>query len=349
MKKYILCSLILALLFSCTKTLDFDDEQFSDLLVLNSIVWPDSVFKATFTKSASILESGSEPGQAVANATLDIYENDQLLAHLTPSAGRFRADGIKPRAGYSYRLVAKENGQQLTAETTVPFKADVLSVDTSMVKNQGNSWGIMFNIRMKDTPGDDYYRIILMHQTLSRTTYADNENKKTTFYNLRNYPVGFNTEDPVFKSLYNNSGDEIFDQGPENRYYIFPDDYFEGKERTIQIWKYLFNNYFDPSNPQLYGMPETIYDRFTIHVQRLSKDLFFYLKYLELYDYYHDNPISEPVPVYSNVKNGAGIFAGFNDDAKYTFENVYIPFSMDTIKIENPNGSGGGYGGGYGY
>lgn len=165
---------------------------------------------------------------------------------------------------------------------------------------------------------------------------------------MSNYPTGYYTDDPVFKSVYNNSGEEIFDMGPENRYYIFTDDFFEGKERTIQIRKDFYYNNFDPSNPQLNNMPETIYDRFTIHVQRLSKDLFNYMKYLELYNYYHDNPISEPVPVYSNVKNGAGIFAGFNDEARFTFENVYIPYSMDTIKIEqDPYNGGGGYGYGY--
>ncbi|MGE5395011.1 MAG: DUF4249 family protein, partial [Candidatus Saccharibacteria bacterium] len=91
-----------------------------------------------------------------------------------------------------------------------------------------------------------------------------------------------------------------------------------------------------------YSNQLTIYNRFTLHVQRISKDLYNYLKYLELYDYYHENPIAEPVPVYSNVKNGAGIFAGFNDDAKYTFEKIYIPFSKDTIKIDNTS-NGGGY------
>ncbi|HET6559275.1 MAG TPA: DUF4249 domain-containing protein [Prolixibacteraceae bacterium] len=345
MKKYILYSLLITSLFSCTKTLDFDDEQLADLLVLNSIVWPDSVFKASFIKSSSILEGGSEPGQAVTNGTLDIYENDQLLAHLTSSTGGFRADGLKPKAGYRYRMVATGNGQQITAETTVPLKAEVLSVDTSIVKNPGNYLGITFNIRIKDTPGDDYYRITLMQNSLSRNTYQENDNKKTIKYNLSNYPTGYYTDDPVFKSVYNNSGEEIFDMGPENRYYIFTDDFFEGKERTIQVRKDHFYNSYDPSNPYIYGNQERIYDRFTIHVQRLSKDLFNYLKYLELYDFYHDNPISEPVPVYSNIKNGAGIFAGFNDEARFTFENIYIPFSMDTIKIEqDPYYGGGGYG-----
>lgn len=349
MKKYILYTLLMISLFSCTKTLDFDDEQLADLLVLNSIVWQDSVFKASFTKSASILEAGSEPGQPVTNGTLDIYENNQLLAHLTSSTGAFRANGLKPKAGSSYRMVATGNGQQVTAETTLPVKAEVLSVDTSIVKYSGNSWetawGITFNIKIKDTPGDDYYRIILMHNDLLRTTDQDYNNKITTRYHLRDYTTGYISDDPVFKSVYNNSGEEIFDMGPENRYYIFSDDLFEGKERTIQIWKYISHYYMDPSNPQIYNMPETIYDRFTVHVQHISKDLFNYLKYLELYNYYHDNPISEPVPVYSNVKNGAGIFAGFNDEAKYTFENIYIPFSMDTIKIEqDPSNGGGGYG-----
>lgn len=338
MKNYIIISLILVSFLSCIKTIDFNDEGYANGLVLNSIVWPDSVFKATFTKSTSILEAGSAPGEAVANGTLDIYENDQLLAHLTSSTGGFRADGIKPKAGNSYRLVATGNGRQVTAETTIPFKVEVVSVDTSTIKNSDYYRTITFNIMMKDMPGEDYYRIILVHQYLSRITYQDYDNKITSTYYMFDDASDIQSDDPVFKSLFNNSGEEIFEMGPENRYFLFTDDFFEGKERSIQVRKSFIVNYFDPSNPQSMGTPVNIYDRFTVHVQRLSKDLFNYMKYLELYNFYHDNPISEPVPVYSNVKNGAGVFAGFNDDARYTFENIYIPFSMDTIKVEKNTG-----------
>ncbi|HLN72428.1 MAG TPA: DUF4249 domain-containing protein [Prolixibacteraceae bacterium] len=337
MKKYIFLSLILVSFLSCIKTIDFNDEQYANQLILNSIIWPDSAFQASLSKSTSILENDYGPVYQIPDGAMDIYENNQLLAHLSSSTGKFRAANIKPKAGNTYRLVATSQGKQIEAETIIPLKAEVVSIDTSLVKNNSYQKTLFFDFKIKDTPGEDYYRIVLEYEYLAQITSRDINNKEIKIYQLpRNINWGKISDDPVFKSVYSNSGGEIFDMAPDNRYNIFPDDIFNGKERSIQV-KANFTTY----NLQNYGNIQTIYDRFTLHIQHISKDLYNYLKYLELYDYYHENPISEPVPVYSNIKNGAGIFAGFNDDASYTFEKVYIPYSMDTIKIEGSPGYGG--------
>lgn len=339
MKKYIILSLILVSLLSCIKTIDFNDEEYANQLILNSIIWPDSAFQASLSKSTSILENDYGPVNPIPDGIMDIFENDQLLAHLSSSTGKFRQTDIKPKAGNTYRIVATSKGKQIEAETTIPLKAEVVAMDTSLVTIGGPHKTITFDFKLKDTPGEDYYRIVLEYEYL--TMYPYNETR--TYYLSKNIQWGNISDDPVFKSVYSNSGEEIFDMVPENRYNIFPDDIFNGKERSIQVKTNYYTYTSDPSNPQFYAYEQTIYDRFTLHVQHISKDLYNYLKYLELYDYYHENPISEPVPVYSNVKNGAGIFAGFNDDAKYTYEKIYIPFSMDTISINNSSNGGYGY------
>lgn len=349
MKKYILFTLLIVSLLSCTKTIDFNDEGFANQLVLNSIFWPDAAFKASLNKSTSILENSDGPGAIPTDATMDLYENNQLLAHLAISDGAFSAPEIKPKAGNTYKAVVSSQGKEITAETVIPMRTEVISVDTISAKTNYNYRTMNFNIKMKDAPGEDYYRILLEYEYLDMIKNRDINNKEIRTYHLFKNTWNIQSEDPVFKSVYNNTGEEIFDIGPENRYKIFPDDFFNGKEQSIQVKSSYYYNFMNPADPNMYGVPQAIYKRFTVHVQHLSKDLYNYLKYLELYEYYNDNPIAEPVPVYSNVKNGVGIFAGFNDDAKYTFENIYTPFSMDTIKIENPNGGGGGYGGGYGY
>lgn len=349
MKKYIIFTLLVISLLSCTKTIDFDDEEFANQLVLNSILSPDSVFTASFTKSASILENDYGPSLPVIDGVLDLYENDQLLAHLNSSTGAFRATGIKPKAGNTYKIVATSGAKQVIAQTIIPYSAEVVAIDTSIIGNSNNYNTIHFKIQLKDTPGEDYYRLTILHEYLVVVTYPDeNYNKKpaNTYY-LYKESSQIQSDDPVFKSVYNNSGGEIFDMGPENRYHIFPDQLFEGKVHSVRVSSTYFHNYFNPTDPNLYGIPRHIYDRFTVYVQHLSKDLYNYLKYLELYDYYHDNPIAEPVPVYSNVGNGAGILAGYNGEASMSIEKTHIPYSMDTIQIKNTS-NGGGYGG-YGY
>lgn len=330
MKKHIFFSFIFVTLLSCTKTIDFDDEGLANQVVVNSIISTDSYFTSYITLSGSILiERQNNPP---VEGKMDLYEDGTLIRQFPTQLGGFSATDIKPKAGKSYRIVVTSNGKTLEAETKIPNQAEVISVDTMTVKNEYGSNTINYKLRIKDPSGDDYYRIVIMNESLSSRTIVDSLKNEKIGYFMQNTQYSIISDDPVFKSVYNNFGDELIDYGPNNDYSIFPDDYFQGKEYTIQFQvSSSFGNYYYPNS---YGGNKPIYVRNIIHVQKLSKDLYNYLKYLKLYNNYHDDPFSEPVPVYSNVSNGIGIFAGFNDDSRYTFEKIYIPYSIDTIKVE---------------
>lgn len=341
MNRSIYFALMLVTLLSCTKTIDFDDEEQAHLVVVNSMFSPNQMFSVLLNQSTSILINGHINPKI--EGTMDLYEDGTLIRQFPSQLGGFLYSDVEPKAGKTYRIVVSAIGQQVEAETIIPLQADVISVDTTEYKGNGLNH-IYFNVKMKDAEGDDYYRLVIVHENLVKFP-AQNENDTTRYFLYTNQEA-IGTEDPVFKSVYNNFGDEIIDYGPENDYYIFPDTYFQGKEYTLQF--YISSHYRDPANPgggygggynnpndsNYENRPQQIYDRSTIHIQHLSKDLYNYMKYIKLYDQYHDNPFSEPVAVYSNVKNGAGIFAGFNDDAKFIYEDTYIPYSMDTIKVD---------------
>ena len=347
MKNHLFLFIISALLFSCTKTIDFDDEGFANQVIVNSVITPGNSFTAYLTLTSSILEN--RKSNPPAEGTLDLYEDGILIRQFPSQLGAFSDTTITPKAGKSYRMVVTSNGKTLEAETTIPHPAEVISVDTTSAKNEFGQKTIIYKVKLKDPPGDDYYRIVVMNESLSKMTFIDPEKKKTVAYYQQKMQYSILSDDPVFKSVYSNFGDDLIDYAPYNDYYIFPDDYFQGKEYTIRfrISNFGYNYY----NPYSYGNPANpnsgngiIYERNTIHVQRLSKDLYNYLKYLKLYDHYRDNPFAEPVPVYSNVKKGVGLFAGFNDETKMEFEKIYIPFSMDTIKVSGTSGPTGYYG-----
>lgn len=337
MKNHIFLFLIFALLFSCTKTIDFDDEGFANQVIVNSVITTGDNFTAYLTLTSSILEN--RVSNPPAEGSLDLYEDGTLIRQFPTQLGAFSDTNIKPKAGKSYRIVINSNGKTLEAETTIPNRVEVISIDTTSVKNEFGQKTPIYKVKIKDPTGGDYYRIVVMNETLSKMTFIDSEKKKTTAYYLQKMQYSILSDDPVFKSVYTNFGDDLIDFAPYNDYYIFPDDYFQGKEYTIRFRISNFGYHY--YNPYDYGNPSNpnsgngiIYERNTIHIQRLSKDLYNYLKYLKLYDHYRDNPFAEPVPVYSNVKKGVGIFAGFNDETKFTFEKIFIPFSMDTIQVE---------------
>jgi hypothetical protein len=298
------------------------------MLVVNSLIYPDSCISGIISQSTSILKSNTVG--SIQNGNVDLYENGLLVKQLTSTLGKFRAADIKPKSGNTYRIVVSANGKQVEAEATIPNQVEVISIDTTTVRNNGGAKSLNFKIKIKDGPGDDYYRVVVINENLS-FYYKDD---KTRIYFLNSSSGFFETNDPVFNSLYSNYGNDALNTGPGNQYHIFPDVFFAGKEYTLQFQVAQFLNY---GNNQ-------IFNRFKIHVQKLSKDMFNYMKYLDLYNYYRDDPFSEPVPVYSNIMNGAGIFAGYNDDARFTMEKVFIPYSMDTINVQdNPNGNGGYY------
>jgi hypothetical protein len=51
---------------------------------------------------------------------------------------------------------------------------------------------------------------------------------------------------------------------------------------------------------------------FSIEVSNITRELYEYQKSLRNFNRTADNPFAEPSPVYSNIKNGLGIFAAFN-------------------------------------
>ena len=336
MKKYILFILMIVSILACNKTLDFDDEGYANQIVVNSTISTNSYFVSYINKSRSILTKNQTATPV--EGSMELFEDGTLIRQFPTQLGAFSATDIITKAGKTYRMVITAEGKKLEAETMIPNKAEVLSVDTASVKANNNLRNIIINLRIKDPEGDDYYRIIYMRETISYL--QDNKGVRKYYRSYNQYGIG--SDDPVFKSVYNNFGDEIID-GPSNEYSIFPDTYFNGKEYSVKLSYYEnpSNSGYEPGNPYGYGSyygTTKIYERNEIHVQKLSKDLYNYLKYLKLYNFYHDNPFAEPVPIYSNVKNGIGIFAGFNDEVKLQYEKKLIPFSMDSIKIEE-----GGY------
>lgn len=335
MKHYILISLFCGALLSCTKTIDFDDEGYANQVVVNSFISTENYFSAYITKSSSILEN--EQNNPPAEGSMDLYEDGTLIRQFPSQVGGFAATDIVPKAGKTYRMEITSEGKKLETETTIPEQANVISFDTATVKNEFGSKSTKYTVKIKDAAGNDFYRIVVQSESLDFYTVDSLGIKKRKYLRTKNL-LGINSDDPVFKNLYNNFGDEIIDVGPSNEYNIFPDDYFQGKEYLLkfQISEYNYGYY-----PTMSG--GKIYERKTILIQKLSKEMFNYMKYLKLYNHYHDNPFSEPVPVFSNVKGGAGIFAGYNDNAKLQFEKIYIPFSMDTIKVEDGYYYGGGY------
>jgi len=329
MKRYFFL-LILALVFnSCIKTIDFDDKTLANRLVLNSQIMPSDFFSGTVRKSTSILSDASNPN--VENGSVKLFENSKLLSEFTFEKGYFMKPELNFKEGKTYRVEISADNQTISAETTIPEPAPVLKMDTISLKSNGGERIMQIYITFRDNmETKDYYQVVAHEDQTYRITDQNGDKREyTTSVDLQ-----IIQDDPVFNSVYTNFSNDVVDLNPENSYNIFPDDYFEGKEYKLKFKTKSNGTYSYPgsggygSNPiygsgYQYGYPELISGKTTVYFQKISKDLYNYLRYLKLYDTYKDNPIAEPVPVYSNIRNGAGIFAGYTINSRLKWETAY--------------------------
>lgn len=327
MKQYIYFLAFALMINSCTKTIDFDDKNQANQLVFNSQIMPPGLFDGTIRKSTSILSNASNPN--VENGSVKLFEDGNLLSEFTFENGYFRKPELNFKEGKTYRVEISGDNQTISAETSIPEAAPVLKIDTISSKTKNGESYLQVTITFRDNKETkDYYRIVAYENQTYQTT--DQNGNKREYVTLI-YPQIIQ-DDPVFNSVYSNLSNDVIDLNPENSYNIFPDDYFEGKEYKLKFGVKSYRTYtYNPGGgyggnsgyDNGYGNAKLVSEKTTLYFQKISKDLYNYLKYLKLYDTYKDNPIAEPVPVYSNIRNGAGIFAGLANNTQFKWEKAY--------------------------
>jgi len=110
------------------------------------------------------------------------------------------------------------------------------------------------------------------------------------------YPIHFETNEP-----------STFVDVPLLSYYgsnaiIFDDAVFNGKKHLLKI----YSEDIRVAKSDLSKKDVPVY----IYFRSINKELYNYYLSMKKYNEVQDNPFSEPVNVYSNIKNGYGIFGG---------------------------------------
>lgn len=116
----------------------------------------------------------------------------------------------------------------------------------------------------------------------------------------------FNSNDPIFSFETENANSYIFGSS-WNQYGIFSDELINGKEYELNF--YQSTGYSDEYEfrPELGEFRD-----YTIILQSITRDMFLYLKSIDLQEFNDDLPFTEPVPIYNNVENGLGIFGSYS-------------------------------------
>lgn len=205
------------------------------------------------------------------------------------------------KAGQTYTLTVTEGGQKAQATCTVP-KSQVpvksYTLDSALTNRfGGNQMTLNTSFTWEDPVGEaNYYRVNVYELIDAPNFRFDPVEKKYYEYRqtiINNYRIDRNT----FRGLYQN------DKNLDGTTFTSP---------RFESFRNLADYNFGPVIDGKPLLPSRPAERLGIFLQIMNVDLPYYEFHRSLENYNGDNPFTEPSLIYTNVKGGLGVFAGYN-------------------------------------
>ena len=295
--------IIMVGLTACEKEILYDDIAPEPLLVMNGIQHVGEPARLCVEKSSFYINS--ETDFRVKDVHVDLYVNgvfkealqvrdSMIMETYTIVTEEGMEEHERPRYAFNYcegeyilcegdalrlEVSSSEFDDVAVAETTIPYAPNVVSFDTIRVETSDDGLSTVYlSLKIDDPAGNDYYNL---------------------------YPqeglTNFTTSDPVFTDFMNIvhvddlfGGNDYYGRGAYN---MFNDAYFDGTQYAISM------------NSTVYGDGSYYYQPLVMEVTKVDYALYQFKKTYSDYDYADDllSLFTEPIQVYSNVQNGAGV------------------------------------------
>ncbi|WP_346859054.1 DUF4249 domain-containing protein [uncultured Draconibacterium sp.] len=369
LKKVTTIILIATLFCACEKTIDFDSNVVKSKIVVNGILRPGLKIQAQIVGSRSQL-SPENFFESLPEAQADLYVDgtfvetltyvgklDTFIEHLdydvinkTPYNNGVYTGQTIAQIGKTYRLEISAKGYDaVSCKTTVPFPVKIMDADTSIHEKKEDDYTMSTQIKVAITFNDppninNYFRI--QKASFAGNVYAYSYGQDSIIYSdtiLTQYVQNewVDISDPVFNES-DNEANEIVMGAPLNNYAIFTDEMFRNNQYTLTLSEYSYQ-YLDLKYQDNFRIN-------TIVLCTLSEEYYNYLNTANYHHWFEDDYFSEPVPVYSNVIGGMGIWCAESFD-EYEYKTGEYPLAGKTYidYSDFRNNNDGNYGYGYGY
>lgn len=295
--------ILLALSFiACSKEIKFNESEIEKKLVVNGLICPDSLISVNVRKTTSIL---STENSLVENAVVILFKNNLEIDTLE-YFGQGNYKSLKHRAfsGNTYSILVNSIGYPSASATDTVPEATSIFDGTRVSGNSFDAYGdphIDYEIRINDSPEKNLYELFFIQQQFP--------SKFTASYFI-SFQIELVIADPVLRA------ESDLDYSPFT--YLFSDKLFNGQQYLMKnkfmsaVTGGYFTTSFAPEPKVHYAILRTV-----------SRNYFNYRK-LWLRHYRNqqignkvEEPISttllsSPIPMYSNIKGGYGIFAAYN-------------------------------------
>lgn len=260
-------------------------------IVVHSVINPDSVFQAQLTASQNILSEIRF--STIESAKIDIYDGESFLETLDEDSNGFYRGKQKPLPGRNYSIIASNaNYKTIQASDNVPdSKFAIHSVSFSKnSKEQYNQEVYNMALEFDDPSGENFYEIGMYGSLF----IFDRSVSPPVIIDTLTIPYYLRSEDPIFSDTYRNS----------DGFWTFSDVLVDGKRVKINFIVQLH---------QLVSVEEI---EVTVVLRDISYSLYRYQQTASLQQSLNGDPFAEPVPVYSNIQNGYGIFGAYQQATK---------------------------------
>jgi hypothetical protein len=299
-------------MLSCERNIELTIDLPEASAVLNASLSADSILEATVSQTLRGYYNNPEytPAYFLDKASITVFANDikQGVMEKGDKDGHYHLPGYYPSVGDKIRMeVQTSDFAPLSAEVTIPSQPEILSVDTQMYArsaNYGGDYTIDVKLRFKEPANEtNYYMLALSGYGIDK---EDTLNKMTL-------PISVtHEEDLLFEKL---------DDNPYFGYYDPSDTYYAGY--------FYYNTYFFIFNDKAiqddaYTLKFTLSEvpaansLFTpvcrICLYSLSESYYLYYRSRILQSKQAEDPfgtlgLREPIPTYTNVRNGYGLLS----------------------------------------
>ena len=283
-------------------------------VVINGLITTDSLLNVRISKSFYYNDNAFAIYDSLNNAKVFFYSNNLCIdsLHFIPFyyypsdyyffySSNYWSDKTLPLPGKEYRILVKAPGYpDANACTTVPNLVKIESLDTTRFLVAPNpNYPEMSNVRFKcqinfSDPGNETNYYLIRVSRFSRHEWW-----------TENIDIRVASTDPIVEQKLALVGDEVYA-------IAFTDKVINGEKCGLQfiIDANEIGLPFVDNRGTMDGVPIPLYKTVVyFSLYSITEEYFWYIKTLNLYNKNYGNPLTEPVLIYSNIKNGYGIFA----------------------------------------
>lgn len=340
----LLLLILLSVLSACRKEIDFDEKLIEPKLVINGFITNDSLITLTVAASKPI-PGIQRPFTWINDATVELYidgtysetlkaktieltdpnENEWYYDMNLPTV-KYISETTRGEIGKNYKvLVSHPDYETVWGETSIPVPVTPETIEYELSTESEDEYyyenRVNFILTLNDPVNiNNYYRLALNHRTGQLMKEYDYQTEDTIEYVYVEFSSSsyLQSDDPIL-SPDEDANDFLFDS-PSNRYNLFTDELIDGKKYQVDFYLPFYWSYYQDEN----NMDEQgEFYQINLSFQTLTREAYLYMKSSLAHNWYDGDLFSEPVQTYSNIVNGAGIFAGYTSQLTTVQEGEY--------------------------